>query len=142
MKIVKILFMALLCTLTALAVQAQKKGEKTVTFNVKMHCASCQNKLEKNIPYEKGVKDLKVDLKANTVAVTFKEDKNSAENIQKAIEKLNVPVTGIVGTPAASNAKAADCGQKQDGCASKCCEGKGDKKSCEKAEKKCCQDKK
>lgn len=142
MKIVKILFIALLCTLTALAVQAQKKGEKTVTFNVKMHCASCQNKLEKNIPYEKGVKDLKVDLKANTVTVTFKEDKNSAEDIQKAIEKLNVPVTGIAGEPATQDGKITVDGQSKAGCASECCAGKGDKKSCGKEEKKCCQDKK
>ena len=51
--------------------------------------------MEKNIPYEKGVKDLKVDMKAQTVTVTFREDKNTQENIQKAIEKLKIPVNGV-----------------------------------------------
>lgn len=132
----RVLLIIVLCTMMALAAQAQKKGEKQVTFNVKMHCESCKNKLEKNIPYEKGVKDLNVDLKANTVTVTFKEDKNSVENIQKAIEKLKIPVVGVAGTPTLLNTKAESGNQKEQGGVSTCSEGKDDKKSGEKAEKK------
>lgn len=71
---------------------AQKKGEKTVVFNATLHCASCKAKIEKNIPYEKGVKDLKVDLEKKTITVTFREDKNTVENLRKAIEKLGFQV--------------------------------------------------
>ena len=34
-------------------------------------------------------------MKAQTVTVTFREDKNTQENIQKAIEKLKIPVNGV-----------------------------------------------
>ena len=67
-----------------------------MVYKATLHCESCKARLEKNIPYEKGVKDLKVDMKAQTVTVTFREDKNTQENIQKAIEKLKIPVNGVV----------------------------------------------
>lgn len=73
-----------------------KSKNKTVVYKATLHCESCKAKVEKNIPYEKGVKDLKVDMKAQTVTVTFREDKNTQEKIQKALEKLNIPVSGIV----------------------------------------------
>lgn len=90
----------LLCMLGAMltfvcAAHAEKKGDKTVVYKATLHCESCKAKVEKNIAYEKGVKDLKVDMKAQTITVTFREDKNSAEKIQKAIEKLKIPVSGV-----------------------------------------------
>lgn len=71
----------------------EKKATKTVTYEVSLHCESCKNKVEKNIPYEKGVKDLKVDLEKKTVTVTFREDKNTTEGIRKALEKLGYTAT-------------------------------------------------
>ena len=41
----------------------KKKGEvKEVTFLVHLHCANCVKKVQENIAFEKGVKDLKVTL--------------------------------------------------------------------------------
>lgn len=90
----------------ALTVQAQKKGEKTVVYNATLHCGSCKAKVEKNIAFEKGVKSLKVDLEAQTITVTFREDKNSAEGIKKAIEKLDVPVKEMTEKQAEKSVKA------------------------------------
>lgn len=42
----------------------------------------------KNIPYEKGVKDVKVDLASKQVTIWFNTEKNTIENLQKAIGKL------------------------------------------------------
>lgn len=116
-----ILVLAVVLT-TALSAIAQKKGDKTVVFNAVLHCESCKAKVEKNLPYEKGVKDLKVDLKNQTITVTFKEDKNTTENLQKAIEKLNVEVKGLVNGDCP---KAAVCEKAKAGkCpgAENCCE--------------------
>lgn len=87
-------FLVMLLTLVAVVnVNAQKtKTEKTVVFYVDLHCASCKADIEKNLPFEKGVKDLKVDLKAKTITVTYRTDKNTDENLKKAIEKLDVKV--------------------------------------------------
>lgn len=99
MKTMNFILAGLILCLSHAGVYAEKKEAKpktkTVVYNATLGCESCKAKVEKNIPYEKGVKDLKVDLKAQTVTVTFREDKNTAEKIQKAIEKLNIPVSGM-----------------------------------------------
>ncbi len=65
-----------------------KSGKETVVFSVPMDCMSCKNKIEKNIAFEKGVTDLKIDFSAQTVSVTFKVDKSSVENLVAAFKKL------------------------------------------------------
>ena len=100
----------------AMSVNAQKKNEKTVIFNANLHCESCKAKVQKNIPYEKGVNDLKVDMKTQTITVTFREDKNTTENLQKAIEKLNIEVKGIEESNTSAKTQA---GEK---CEKSCCE--------------------
>lgn len=87
-------WMALLAMMLGMAfsVKAEKKNVKTVLYHVNLHCEACKAKIEKNIPYEKGVKDLLVDLEGKTVKVSFREDKNTTEGIRKAIEKLNFQV--------------------------------------------------
>lgn len=128
MKVFKMILVLAVVFTAALSVEAQKKGEKTVVFNADLHCGSCKSKVEKNIPYEKGVKDLKVDMKAKTVTITFREDKNTVEQLRKAIEKLHIEVTGCNGSSCASI----------NSCDSSCCQGK--KKECCQGEKKgCCQ---
>lgn len=75
--------------ISSTAIFAQKKNNvKTSLFDVNLHCHSCQQKVEKNIAYEKGVKDLKVNLNERTVAVTYDSRKNSDEGLIKAFEKL------------------------------------------------------
>lgn len=93
-----------------------KKEKKTVVLKAELHCKSCVAKIEKNIPFEKGVKDLKVDMKANTVTVTYRADKNNKENLIKAIEKLGIKVYK-------DNACTGKCGPK-------CCKVTGDKSKC------------
>ncbi len=100
MKTVNFILTLVIVLVTGAGVYAEKKEAKpktkTVVYTATLHCESCKARVEKNIPYEKGVKDLKVDLKAQTITVTFREDKNTRENIQKAIEKLKIPVSGVV----------------------------------------------
>lgn len=96
MKAVNFILACVMVLMSGTGVYAEKKEvkTKTVVYKATLHCESCKAKVEKNIPFEKGVKDLSVDMKAQTVTVTFREDKNTQENIQKAIEKLKIPVSG------------------------------------------------
>jgi len=66
----------------------EKNNEKTLTFKVSMDCHGCVQKIEGNIPYEKGVKDLKVSLDKKECTVTYRTDKTSEESIIKAFNKL------------------------------------------------------
>jgi copper chaperone CopZ len=64
------------------------KNEECVVFDVNMSCNNCKTKIEKNIPFEKGVKDLIVSLDDKTVTIKYRNDKTSEDNLKKAIEKL------------------------------------------------------
>ena len=102
----KQLVVALICavfTLSTAYAQDAKKKKDTVTFFVEeMECANCQKKVEKNIAFEKGVTDLKCDLKTRTVNVTYKTDKTSNTKLASAFKKIGmeaVPVDDGAGCP-------------------------------------------
>ena len=82
-------------TLTQKQKPSRKKGEvKEVTFLVHLHCENCVKKVQENIAFEKGVKDLKVSLEDQTVAIKYDAAKTSEETLKAAIEKLGYPVNG------------------------------------------------
>lgn len=67
----------------------EKKGKKeTVTLDVSMTCENCKKRIEKNIAYEKGVTDMKVDLPTKTVFIEYRKDKTSVEKLIEAFKKL------------------------------------------------------
>ena len=74
---------------------AKKKGEiKEVTFNVHLHCENCVKKVQENIAFEKGVKDLHVCLEDQTVSIKYDAAKTNEQTLKAAIEKLGYPVSG------------------------------------------------
>jgi copper chaperone CopZ len=96
MKTMKVFLLSSLFLITgAFVLNAQNKKEskekKTaeVTFNVSMHCKSCQERIERIIPFEKGVKDLSVDLGHKTVKVIYDPRKTDEAKLKKAFENLN-----------------------------------------------------
>ena len=96
MKTTKLLTSALallLCvTLTAQNNKPEKtKKSETIVFAVKMHCENCKKRIENNIGFEKGVKDLIADLKAGTVTIKYDKKKTTPETLQQAIIKLGYP---------------------------------------------------
>jgi copper chaperone CopZ len=81
----KIIFITLIAALLTLSSFA---ANKKVVYNVSMHCESCQKRIEKNIAFEKGVKDMVVSLKDKTVAITFDDTKTNSEKLIAAFNKL------------------------------------------------------
>jgi mercuric ion binding protein len=85
----KILIITLLAILpVSIIAQDKTKNVQTVKFSTSIDCASCVNKIMTNLPQEKGIKDVNCDLKTKEVSVAYQKDKNSAEEIQKSLEKL------------------------------------------------------
>ena len=76
--------------------EKKKKGKdvKDVNFNVYLHCEDCVEKVNENIAFEKGVKDLKVSLEDQTVTIKYDAAKTSEDVLKAAIEKLGYPVYG------------------------------------------------
>ena len=66
-----------------------KKDKKAeVTFLVSMTCENCQKRIESNIPYEKGVTDLEVDLPNKLVTIKYRKDKTTADKLKAAIKEM------------------------------------------------------
>ena len=59
-----------------------------VVFATSIHCANCGKKVQENISFEKGVKDLKVDVPTKLVTVTFNPAKTDTLKLKAALKKL------------------------------------------------------
>ncbi len=68
---------------------------KTVVFKTKpeMHCANCENKIKSNLRFEKGVKEIKTDLKTKEVTVKYDSDKTNVEKLIAGFGKINYEAT-------------------------------------------------
>ena len=78
--------MKLLITLALLA------AFSNVTFVTDIHCKKCAQKIEENVAFDKGVKDLKVNVKEKTVYIQYDSTKTDIPTLTKAIEKLGYQV--------------------------------------------------
>ena len=78
--------MKLLITLALLA------AFSNVTFVTNLSCQKCAQKIEENVAFEKGVKDLKVNVKEKTVYIQYDSTKTDVGTLTKAIEKLGYKV--------------------------------------------------
>lgn len=73
-----------------------KKGEKkivTTEFLTDIDCAGCAKKVTNTIPYERGVKDVQVDVESKTVTVTYDASKTNDETLVKAFSKIKIKAT-------------------------------------------------
>lgn len=88
-KFIKMIALSLALIISTAAF-AQEKDMKTaiVVISAEIDCNNCKQKIEKNIAFEKGVKDMKVDLSTKTVTITYRKDKTTPEKLVAAINKL------------------------------------------------------
>jgi copper chaperone CopZ len=59
-----------------------------VTTTPQMHCENCENKIKKNIRFEKGVKEIVTSVENQTVTITYDADKTSVGKLLKGFEKF------------------------------------------------------
>ena len=81
----KLLLFGLIC-LTALIGSAKDLKTLRVTTLPQMSCSNCENKIKKNIRFEKGVHQISTDLKGQVVTVVYDADKTDDEKISKAFD--------------------------------------------------------
>jgi copper chaperone CopZ len=81
---------------TAPVVQTEKKTKKAkaeikeVNFHVHLHCNNCVKKVQDNIAFEKGVKDLHVT--QHSILIKYDAAKTSEAVLKAAIEKLGYKI--------------------------------------------------
>ena len=92
-KLLFVLFAALLGIGVCFADNA-KGAKKVVTtvFTTDIDCPHCSKKVLNTIPFEKGVKDVKVDVPTKTITVSYDASKNNDESLKKALNDIKVKV--------------------------------------------------
>ena len=71
-KIIMICLMAVIGFGVSGAMAQKKQVElKTTVFQTDVDCENCAKKVDNSIPYQKGVKEVKVDVSTQTVTVTM-----------------------------------------------------------------------
>lgn len=84
-------FLTILSALLLLvgAVSAKPKDQtRQCQYQTNLHCKNCAAKIQDNVSFEKGVKDLTIDVEKKTVTIVYKTSKTDAEKLRAAIEKL------------------------------------------------------
>ena len=59
-----------------------------MTPTPQMHCEKCENKIKKNLRFEKGIVKIETSVEEQTVTVTYDGRKTTKENIQAAMKKI------------------------------------------------------
>lgn len=81
-------------SLTAAERDDKKKDVEEVTFVVNIDCPNCVKKVEEKLPFEKGVKDMKVVLEDKTVWIQYSSKKTNKAKLAAAIERIGYKVLG------------------------------------------------
>ena len=71
---------------------AQKSNSqlKTTVFVTDVDCETCAKKIDNSLPYQKGVKEVKVDVSTRKVTVTYDATKSSDDALIKAFKKIKI----------------------------------------------------
>lgn len=88
-KLISALVAALAICAFSVSSEAKVKQEiKEVTYQTNLHCDKCAKKISENVSFEKGVKDLTIDIEKKTVTIKYDKAKTDAEKLAAAIRKL------------------------------------------------------
>jgi len=92
MRTVKVILAVVVFLLATNLVFAQDRRvnnrEAQVVFLVNMDCHACEQKVKKNIPYQRGVRNLTTDLGKQLVSITYRTNRTDKDKLKKSIEKL------------------------------------------------------
>ncbi len=93
-KLLSLIFVAMISLIVVTSAQAASKkspkGLTTTQFLTSIDCEHCSKKIMNSIPFQKGVKDVKVDLPTKTVTVTYDPAKSNDADIVKDFAKIKV----------------------------------------------------
>lgn len=87
-NLILIVVLSLLIPFNLSAQKSEKKAAKTSTVKIltNMHCHTCKEKIESELTFQKGVKEVTADLATNIVTVVFNPKKNVPENFVSCLQ--------------------------------------------------------
>jgi copper chaperone CopZ len=86
------LLLGLFFAAATLAPAFAETKNKEVTFYVNVHCHACLKRIDKNVPFIKGVVNYKASLENKSLKITYNPDKTNEETLKKEVEKADFVV--------------------------------------------------
>lgn len=107
-------FLLLLVAGRTQAQDADQSNYASLDIHSNAVCDMCQNTIQTEMLYVKGVQAVKVDLETNTIHVDYKAKKTDPDKLRQAVAKLGYMADNLMPDPEARKA-LPDCCQKE-GC--------------------------
>ena len=82
-------------SISVISAKDTKKQRETAVFHVEIECNNCVKRIQDNIAFEKGLKDMHIDKEAQTVTLTFDPQKTDTTTLKSAFEKIRKPVSKV-----------------------------------------------
>ncbi len=84
-SIVVVIFLAIFSTTMAFS---QEKKSEEIKILTSAQCGMCKDRIEQGLAFEKGIKDVTLDVDTKIATVTYNPKKTTPEEIRKMISKL------------------------------------------------------
>ncbi|GAB1403981.1 MAG: heavy metal-associated domain-containing protein [Lentimicrobiaceae bacterium] len=107
------LVLILMLALSA-SLYAQQPKTQVVNIKVSSQCEDCKETIERALAFERGITKSIVDLKTNSVEVTYKTAKTNPDKIRKAIADAGYDADEVKANPEAYKALKDCCKKPED----------------------------
>ncbi|HNX06137.1 MAG TPA: heavy metal-associated domain-containing protein [Bacteroidales bacterium] len=108
--VITMLAMAVLMTVsTTTFSQNVKKNEKTMKMTTSSVCEMCKKRLEEGLAYEKGIKDVSLDLNSKELTVVYNPKKTDESAITLLVNNLGYDANESKANPEAYEKLPACC---------------------------------
>ena len=111
MKTLMILFLLVVGFTTVTLAQSKKAEVKIKTSAV---CNMCKKTIERDLSYEKGVKESSLDVESQVLTVVYNPEKTDVEKIRKALTNIGYDADSLTANPKAYD-NLDDCCKKEMG---------------------------
>jgi cation transport ATPase len=106
----KALFSALIFISVAMTTQSQEqKKEETITIKTSAVCSMCKERIEDGMSFEKGVKEVSLNVKTKMLTITYKTSKTDPEKLKTAVTKIGYDADDLTADPKAYEKLPACC---------------------------------
>jgi mercuric ion binding protein len=104
------------CTLIfgLFASNVQAQNTEKVSIKTSAVCNMCKQTIEKDLSYEKGVKEANLDVKTQMLTVTYNPKKTNPEKLRKAVSKVGYDADNVAAEVKAYD-KLDECCKKDKG---------------------------
>jgi copper chaperone CopZ len=97
-NIIKYKFLPLLILVLTFSFSASAK-DTTQVYKTSVLCDMCKDRIERELVFEKGVKEVTVNIEKKLVTVKYNMDKTTSLKIKKAISKMGYRADDIAADP-------------------------------------------